>query len=329
MTNGHVRAIVREVGDDDARARATLTEMQSRISQGPYAALGVGEAATAEQVRTAFLELTKRFHPARFGRLATDVQRLSNEVFLGIKAAHDQLLKQLGAAKRSMQSGGMSVITDAKVSGIMPVVRAPTPAPARSTGAIPVQRPGTPPLARGTDRIPERSSTPAVARTSTPSQPAASRTQTPAQPPTRASTPALGTPVPRGTTPGVRPASPAPRPASPPLRPPAPSAAINPDTVRGVAPPRDPTFDERAALREALMLLNDQSWSDARQALSTLAAKVPQSKNYRALLGYARGREAQAAGRADEAALEYQRALELDPQLTMAKQALAEVQRRR
>ena len=301
--------------------------MQLRISQGPHAALGVAEAATAEQVRTAFLALTKQFHPARFGRLATDVQKLSNEVFLGIKAAHDQLLKQLGAGKRSMQSGGMPVITDAKVSGIMPVVRAPTPAPARPS--TPPPRPGTPPLARGTDRIPDR---PVVARTSTPSQPAVSRTATPAQPPTRTSTPAMGTPitpVPRGTTPGVRPASPAPRPGTPPQRPPAPSAAINPDTVRGVAPARDPAFDERAALREALMLLIVQSWSEARQTLSNLAGKVPQSKNYRALLGYARGREAQAAGRADEAALEFQRALELDPQLTMAKQALAEVQRRR
>lgn len=347
MTNRHVRAIVREVGDDDARARATLTEMQLRISQGPHAALGVAEAATAEQVRAAFLALTKQFHPARFGRLATDVQRLSNEVFLGIKAAHDQMLKQLGVGKRNMmQSGGIPVITDAKVSGAMPAVRAPTPGPAR---------PGTPPLARGTDRMPERASTPAVSRTATPTPtptppaisrtatptpPAVSRTATPSQPvisrtatpiqPMRASTPALGTPVSRGTTPGIRPPTPpAARAPSPPQRPPAPSAAISPDTVRGVAGPREATFDERAAVREALMLLNDQSWSEARQALSTLAAKVPQSKNYRALLGYARGREAQTAGRTDEAALEYQRALELDPQLAMAKQALAEVQRRR
>lgn len=331
MTQGHDRAIVREVGDDDVRARATLNEMQLRISQGPYAALGISEAANVEQVRAAFLGLTKQFHPARFGRLAVDVQKLSNEVFLGIKSAHDQLLKQLGGGKRATQSGGMPVITDAKTSGAMPVLRAPTPAPARPTGSVPPQsRPGTPPLARGTDRPPERPATPAVSRTSTPSQPAVSRTSTPAQPPTRTSTPALGTPVPRGTTPGIRAVTPSgPRPPTPPARPPTPSAAISPDTVRGVAPAREPAFDERAALREALMLLNDQSWSEARQALSTLAAKVPQSKNYRALLGYARGREAQLAGRADEAALEYQRALELDPQLTMAKQALAEVQRRR
>ena len=306
--------------------------MQQRISRGPYAALGIAEQANADQVRAAFLALTKQFHPARFGRLATDVQRLSNEVFLGIKSAHDQLLKQLGGGKRNaMQSGGMQVITDAKSSGVIPVIRAGTPSPARpSSPPTPVTaRPGTPPLARGTDRMPDRPAPPAVARTSTPSQPVVSRTATPMQPP-RTTTPPLGTPVHRPSTPTMRPATPTvQRPGTPPQRPPTASAAINPDTVRGQAPPREPAFDERAALREALMQLNEQSWSAARQTLSNLAAKVPQSKNYRALLGYARGREAQAAGRADEAALEFQRALELDPQLAMAKQALAEVQRRR
>ena len=87
--------------------------------------------------------------------------------------------------------------------------------------------------------------------------------------------------------------------------------------------------DERAALRESLMLLNEQNWTGARQVLQNLAARVPASKNYRALLGYARGREAQAAGRIDDASLEYQRALQLDPELSLAKAALAEVQRRR
>lgn len=301
------------MGDDDARARATLNEMQARISQGPYAALGIAETANADEVRAAFLALTKTFHPARFGRLAIDVQRLANEVFLGIKSAHDQLMRQLGNGKRNaMQSGGMHVITDAKVSGAIPVFRPGTPSPAR---------PGTPPLARGTERPSERPSTP--------SQPIVSRTATPVQP-ARTSTPALGTPITRPTTPGMRAATPTgTRPPTPPARPPTPSSALNPDTVRGVAPAREPAFDERAVLREALMQLNEQSWSAARQTLSNLAAKVPQSKNYRALLGYARGREAQAAGRSDEAALEFQRALELDPQLAMAKQALAEVQRGR
>ena len=298
--------------------------MQLRISQGPHVTLGVPEGATMEQVRTAFLALTKQFHPARFGRLAIDIQRLSNEVFLGIKAAHDQLAKSLGGGKReAMQSGGMPVIrpegtgttgqTRPNSTGSIPVQR--------TTGSIPVQpRPSTPPsFARGT----ERPSTPAVSRTSTPMQPARTTTPPLGTPIQRPSTPPVTGPIPRPVTPGGA------RPGTPPGRPPVPSSGINPDTVRGVAPPREPAFDERAALRESLMQVNDQNWAAARQTLSTLATKVPQLKNYRALLGYVRGREAQAAGRADEAALEYQRALELDPGLTMAKQALADVQRRR
>jgi hypothetical protein len=88
-------------------------------------------------------------------------------------------------------------------------------------------------------------------------------------------------------------------------------------------------MDERTALRECMMLLNDQDWAAARVALHNLAAKVPQSRSYRALLCYARGREAHAAGRVDEAKLEYERALQLDPQLDLAIQAIGELGRRR
>lgn len=110
---------------------------------------------------------------------------------------------------------------------------------------------------------------------------------------------------------------------------------FNPGTIRysGVQPAPKPTgtpvFDERQALRECLMMLNERKWSDARQALHQLAAKVPQSKNYRALLCYARGREAHAANKPEDAQLEYQRALQLDPDLDLAKQAIAELGRRR
>jgi hypothetical protein len=108
-----------------------------------------------------------------------------------------------------------------------------------------------------------------------------------------------------------------------------PSPPVNPDTVRHAGLPKEPPFDERAALRESLVLLNEQNWTGARMVLHNLAARVPASKNYRALLGYARGREAQVAGRIDDASLEFQRALQLDPELALAKAALAEVQRRR
>jgi Tfp pilus assembly protein PilF len=93
--------------------------------------------------------------------------------------------------------------------------------------------------------------------------------------------------------------------------------------------PQPNEFDEHRELALAMNLLSSNNWTHARQTLHALAAKIPQSKQYRALLCYTRGREAQANGRTEEAQLEFQRALQLDPELAMAKQALSELTRRR
>ena len=87
------------------------------------------------------------------------------------------------------------------------------------------------------------------------------------------------------------------------------------------------TFDERAELMIVMDLVRKGHWPAARQGLQNLAARVPASTNYKALLAYARGREAQQANRPDEAILELQRALQLDPNLSLAKTALVELQR--
>ena len=87
-------------------------------------------------------------------------------------------------------------------------------------------------------------------------------------------------------------------------------------------------WDEKHALQQGIDLLHAGNWAAARAALHALAARVPQSKPYRALLSYARGRELHAVGRRDEAATEYERALALDPGLGQAKLALAEIKRR-
>jgi hypothetical protein len=132
-------------GTEEARARATLVEMLSRISLGPHAALGVSASATPQDVRAAFLGLTKTFHPARFGRMSPDVQRLSTEVFLGIKGAHEALLKALGVPARTAAAGSGAV------------VRAPSPD--RTSQRIPaVARPVTPPF--GVRAVPPRPSSP-------------------------------------------------------------------------------------------------------------------------------------------------------------------------
>ncbi|HEY5923882.1 MAG TPA: hypothetical protein VIV11_19520 [Kofleriaceae bacterium] len=363
--------------EEELRARAVLAEMLMRISQGPYAALSILESASAEEVRGAFLELTKQFHPARFGRMSNDLQRMSNEVFLGIKAAHDQLVKLLGSTGRPAPARG-STSPGAGTGGTV-----------RGTGLVPKPGPQPSPLNRGSDRpTSSRPSTPVMTtpasgmpRAASPlTTPTGARAPTPqaTQPMARGLTPALGVPM-RPTTPqgeserrettGVaaaptRPATPpiterrlnlpgtperrptppggvtAQRPTSPhgiprpntPQRAPA-SEAASPATIRytGAQPPpqsKSAATDESAELKHAMDLLTSKDWTAARLAFHALAAKVPQSRQYRALLCYARGRETQATGRADDATMEFQRALQLDPELQIAKDALRDLGRK-
>jgi hypothetical protein len=318
--------------------------MQVRIQRGPEATLGVTVAASPDDVRAAFLTLTKQFHPARFGRMSSDLQRLSNEVFLGIKSAHDTLR----GAKRARPSGAPPVIQAEASSRQGGAVR--------SSGTMPTAAGAAHQLARGTDRA-SRQSTPhlgatrpstppsgtamprrtpplgvAIARTATPS----GRTPVPA----RTSTPVGGVPVVSRTPTGDRAGGSGPyraavRPITPtgsPARPTTPAYGndgFTPPTLRHAGAPPAPLFDEQGALAQAVQLLDAQQWGGARQALHALAAKVPQSKHYRALLCYARGREAMLAGRPEDAKLEFQRSLQLDPSLAQARQAILELGRRR
>jgi len=302
--------------------------MQARISQGPSVALGLEDApATPESVRTAFLNLTKKFHPARFGRMSNDVQRLSNEVFLGIKAAHELLLKSLGVTARGsvMQTGGMPVLT--------------------AEGSNRTQRPGTPP--QRAQSAPARPAGPAIPRTLTPTKHGVGMPTSPTPPlgvRTGIAPPRPGTPP---QTPGGRPGTPPQRPTTPQgpqdrpstqrigmPAPPTTPTANDPPTTRGTGEwqplqKTSPVFDERVELQQVLDALGQKNWGAAKALLNGLAARVPASKQYRALLAYTRGREAQTAGRGEDAVMEFQRALQLDPDLQQAKSAMAELLRRR
>jgi len=90
-------------------------------------------------------------------------------------------------------------------------------------------------------------------------------------------------------------------------------------------PPGIEPGTEEADLEIAMHLLRRKQWSEARRTLHALAARNPKEKRHRALLSYARGREAQDANRRDEARTEFVRALQLDPDLGPAKSALAQV----
>ncbi|MFT3699821.1 MAG: hypothetical protein QM831_42140 [Kofleriaceae bacterium] len=292
------------MADEETRAKAILGEMQARLSQGPHTALGLsGNGSTPEEVRGAFLNLTKQFHPARFGRMSNETQRLSNEVFLGIKAAHDQLLKAAGGLPR----GGRT-----NASGAMPVLTAEgsTKTPTR-------------PIASGTKH-----------GTGVKTPPFGVRVVPQPTPPTPAPQPVnhrQGTPPPATQRPGTPPIV---------ARPPTP-VTKDPETTRGtgewnaLAKPAAsgsgsaPAFDERAEMKAVNAQLDQKNWGAAKSLLNGLAARVPTSKQYRALIAYTRGREAQQAGQQQDALSEFQRALQLDPDLQPAKSAMAELLRPR
>jgi hypothetical protein len=327
--------------DDEARARATLVDMQRRLARGPEDAFGLDRAATPESVRAAFLALTKQFHPARFGRLPTELQRLSNEVFLGIKSAHETLLRSLGvparprgsSLHRTDQSGAMPVVTaegSSKVTMKIPTGQHPH---VRAVGTQqPVNNPTIPrtltPHRTARTTTPGRG-VPAVPRTMTPAQtssPAIPRTLTPHRVPSptvRRTPPPAARPTPPHGAPSTH------RPGIPPnvsFRAPTPQTPESPARDAGAVPP---TFDDRKEEARARALLSARNWVAARQVLHGLVAHDQTSKHYRALLHYARGLEAQANGKGEDAAMELLRALELDPTLTEAGAAYKDLLRRR
>jgi tetratricopeptide (TPR) repeat protein len=103
--------------------------------------------------------------------------------------------------------------------------------------------------------------------------------------------------------------------------------------VRGATPPpaapvprQTPATGTPVLSRElatALALLERQRWGEARAAFHQLAVAAPHEPRHRAHMHYARGREALAVGRADEARAELRRALALAPDLAPARRVLA------
>jgi hypothetical protein len=325
---------------DETKARHTLADMQAKIARSAYDALGItaGDVG-ADHVRAAFLMLTKQFHPAKFARMAPDIQKLANEVFLGLRAAHDQLARP---SKGLRSSGPIPIVkTPApellrNASGVRPngtpvaqdprnasgVRLAPQPAtqPIRPPGTQPGQRAPSPPIT--TTRAPS----PPITTTRAPSPPITAQRPPTAQPQRPSSQP----------IPGQRPGSPAaptqsirrtPPGGVPVIKQAAPAAT---STRAGTAPiPATPApANAEPELAGVYDLLQKGQFEQARTTLNALIALQPRAR-YRALHQYSIAREAQLARRLDDARVDLLGALEIDPELQLAKTALAELFTRR
>lgn len=299
-------------GDDEeeARARAVLAEMQDRVARGAHAALGIPTHATATDIRTAFLQLTKIYHPARFARMAVEIQRLANEVFLSLRAAHDSLAKP---PQRTRARATAPVVFPNNHT--VPPRSRPGPTAALRT---PIQTPAptnTPPTPNEPGRPPARF-------TPSPAPPAA------VQPSRPGSTPTLGPNHARaiGSAAGI--AAPA-AVGSAAVRRNTPPSGIRNSSPTATGAPRSKVPTVERELIPIYELIQQRQWEPARAAIAALVGRSPTAPKYQALLCYTRGREAQLERRIDEARVELDSALQLDPDLQLAKNALAELFTRR
>ena len=327
-------------GRDGAVVQADLREVIERAKDA-RAMLGLRPTDGAVEARAAFHALCKKYHPARFARSSAETVRLANEAFLAIKHAYDELVEAEGAKPEAPRAGG---------------TRGSNPPPAKPGPGAVIPRPQvpSPAIARTTTPV-----GPAVARTTTPTAATPSSVKATvsmrAMPADRDRTdkpdkleradrtdkvPRVGEQtdkVPVADKPAdrdkatvrlpaqERPVSPVGKPTermTPVPRPALDRGKSGPIADKDKASPAAPDPSEEQRYAAALDLLRRRLWKDGEKALHELAVSHPTERRYRAYRDYARGRLAQDAGRLDEARVEWERALRLDPDLAAAKAAL-------
>lgn len=288
--------------DVGAWLRAELTRLKAA---DPFQVLGVSPAVDGPAVRTAYLALTKRFHPNRFALEQPDTLALANEVFLLVRRAYETLIDN---DKRNALRDKL-----APAAPVAPAARATT----QQGPIVPATRLPAPesPLAPLDDAHPAATAKPVTKLPAGPppaAAPAKSADLTPSQvpvgpPPARVATvPANPAPPPR-QAPGTGPNAP-------------PKAAAEVQAMLESARTRGQRFDE------AHRLLAQGKYRAAREALFQIAAEDPQNKRFRVALALAWGLEHHADGRLDEALRELERAVSIEPENQDAQAALKRVQ---
>ncbi|HEU0034795.1 MAG TPA: DnaJ domain-containing protein [Kofleriaceae bacterium] len=151
-------------GEDMAAAeselmRALVAEAESLRKLNPFLVLGVGYEASDADVRSAFGDLTKRYHPDRFARYeSTELRALAAEIFIlirdayrkiGDSAGRQQVLQAIG---RSPSARGMPSPKPVPAAKIPPPRLAEQSAGMRAMATTPaaipvVTRPPAPPPA--------------------------------------------------------------------------------------------------------------------------------------------------------------------------------------
>ena len=297
-------------GEDMAAAeaeliRALVAEAESLKKLNAFLVLGVGYEATDAEVRAAFGELTKRYHPDRFARYESiELRQVAAEIFilirdayrrLGDSASRSQVLATLGRAPAPRAVPAPRLATS-------PAVPPPPPQPHPASK-------GLPPLAAPPRAITDARSGP-IRAISAPIPPLPSILQS--HPAVRAR-----------TEPPVAPVTPAPaRGRTEPFG--VPVASLAPTERRPMTPSPVPADSESSPVEA---LLDAGRVDEALAMYKQLTKKQPQDRNLRAGVELCEGLLALAVRDRLEAAQRFEAALEIDPSNERAARELADMRR--
>jgi hypothetical protein len=121
---------------------ALLSEADSLKKLNPFLVLGVGYEASDPEIRAAFGELTKRYHPDRFARYQSlELRQTAAEIFILIRDAYHKLGDEVARGAQLAALGRTPAAP--KPAAKLPSVPAPPPRKTPAIG-IPIIRPPTP-----------------------------------------------------------------------------------------------------------------------------------------------------------------------------------------
>ena len=85
-----LRSIMEGTANMSARRRGTQPSMPGQRKKA-LAALGLSEGASKAEIREAYKQLAKKYHPDRVAHLGPELTELTSEKFKEISEAHDFL----------------------------------------------------------------------------------------------------------------------------------------------------------------------------------------------------------------------------------------------
>ena len=283
-------------GDDIVRQHLT-SEMERVDGADPFSVLGVARTAKDGDIRAAFLAATKTFHPNRFARRDEAIRRLANEVFLTINKAYSRLssAEERRRIHAKTRKGGQADTTQSPipVSSAGEVLKPPTHPSRKAQSPARSRRP--------TDRATVSTTVAFKKRSGAASGPA---------PKVPLSVDELRRQRRRARTAGR---APTPDPAH--------KGSRDAEQLTREAIEREEKRKE--GFRAAAALLQQGQLSSAKEMFRQLAIENPTMTKYRVHMHYTWGRELHAAGRDDEAIVEYNRSLKLDPNFEPALKSVA------